>query len=77
MTAIQSAGPDRTQQLTGEDRVRADSKYRYPREFYPTAKHIYSANELPDQFNADDAFWRRVLIVPFPDVVPRETETAT
>lgn len=59
-------------QLTGEDRVRADRKYKDPVEFHPTAKHIFSANELPDPFNADDAFWRRVLIVPFPETVPRE-----
>jgi len=38
----------------------------------PTAKHLYSANRLPDVSIDDDAFYRRILLVSFPQTIPKE-----
>jgi putative DNA primase/helicase len=38
--------------------------------FEPTAKHLYAANELPATETDDEAFYRRILLVPFPETIP-------
>jgi putative DNA primase/helicase len=38
--------------------------------FEPTAKHLFAANELPSTETDDEAFYRRILLVPFPETVP-------
>jgi putative DNA primase/helicase len=56
--------------LTGDDKVEAEIKRVQERiKFTPTTKHIFSANQLPEVYEADDAFWRRILVVPFPNTV--------
>jgi len=68
--ALQDTGTFKT--LVGDDIVEADRKYKDMITFRPTTKHIFSANQLPPIPNADDAVWRRVLIVPFPESVPKD-----
>jgi len=59
--------------ITGDDEIEAEIKMQQEElEFRPTAKHIFSANQLPSIFDADDAFWRRVLITTFPDTIDKE-----
>lgn len=58
--------------LTGDNRVRARRLYEEGFEFDATGKHLYAANEVPD-VNVDDddeAFWRRWLLVEFPNYYP-------
>ncbi|MFP4218443.1 MAG: hypothetical protein ACLFR6_06355, partial [Salinarchaeum sp.] len=38
----------------------------------PTTKHAFSANELPDVNDDDEAFFRRILLVAFPTTVPKD-----
>lgn len=59
--------------ITGKDRVAAELKgVQEKLRFIPTTKHVFSANQLPEVYDSDGAFWRRILIVPFPETVPRE-----
>lgn len=59
--------------LVGKDRVAAEIKGVQEKvKFTPTTKHVFSANQLPEIYDADDAFWRRILIVPFPETIPRD-----
>jgi putative DNA primase/helicase len=39
--------------------------------FSPTAKHLFSANQLPEASTDDEAFYRRILLVAFPETIPR------
>jgi putative DNA primase/helicase len=60
--------------LVGNDMVQARELYQPGFEFRATAKHIYAANEVPDvssDVSADDeAFWRRWVLVEFPNHYP-------
>lgn len=58
-------------EIVGGDPIKAEQKYEDPFMFEPTAKHAFSANQLPDAEVDDEAFFRRILLVPFPDTVPR------
>jgi len=59
--------------LVGKDLVAAEMKGVQEKvKFIPTTKHVFSANQLPEVYDADDAFWRRILIVPFPETIPRD-----
>lgn len=55
--------------LVAGDRVRARRLYQDGFEFDATGKHLYAANEVPDIDVSDDdeAFWRRWLLVEFPN----------
>lgn len=57
--------------LTAGDRVRARRLYEDGFEFKATGKHLYAANEVPDVSGdipeEDEAFWRRWLLVEFPN----------
>ena len=58
--------------LVGGDRVRARHLYEDGFEFDAVGKHLYAANEVPDVNVPDDdeAFWRRWLLVEFPNHYP-------
>jgi len=53
--------------LTGEDEITADRKFRDPITFVNYAKLLFSANELPKVSDMTLAFWRRWLVVEFPN----------
>lgn len=53
--------------LTGRDRFMAEHKYQHPFYFTNFAKLVYSANELPDTRDTTHAFWRRWMLVDFPN----------
>jgi len=58
--------------LTGGDKVTARFLYRESFEFIPTFKLWLAANHAP-RVNADDAaMWRRILRIPFDNVIPKE-----
>jgi len=58
--------------LVGGDRVRARHLWEDGFEFDATGKHLYAANEVPDVNvpDEDEAFWRRWLLVEFPNHYP-------
>jgi len=53
------------------DPLKAEEKRKDPYFFRPTAKHLFSANQLPEMEVDDEAFFRRILLVPFPETVPK------
>lgn len=59
-------------QITAGDPIFVERKFEQGYTLKPTAKHLFSANQLPDVSVDDDAFFRRVLLVEFPTTVPRE-----
>jgi len=62
----------RFKEITAGDPVYVERKFEQGYTIRPTTKHFYSANQLPEIKVDDDAFFRRVLIVPFPKTVPKE-----
>lgn len=59
-------------QLTGGDTVTARFLYKENFTFRPQFKLWLAANHAPKVSDADDAMWRRILRVPFEQVVPLE-----
>ncbi|MDR9432154.1 MAG: phage/plasmid primase, P4 family, partial [Natronomonas sp.] len=58
-------------EIVGGDPMKAEEKYQDPFMFRPKAKHLFSANQLPEANTDDEAFFRRILLVPFPETVPK------
>lgn len=58
-------------EIIGGDPMKAERKRKDPFRFEPTAKHLYAANELPATETDDEAFYRRILLVPFPETIPK------
>jgi len=56
--------------LTGGDRITVEKKYKDPFSFVNRALMIFSANELPEVSDNTYAFWRRWILVEFPNVFP-------
>jgi putative DNA primase/helicase len=67
---IQNTG--KFKELVAGDPVKAEEKYQDPFRFEPRAKHMFSTNELPAASTDDRAFYRRILLVAFPNETPRE-----
>lgn len=68
-TAIKHTGVFKM--LTGQDRIRAQEKFKKPFDFHNHAKLMYSANELPPTSDRTRAFWRRWIILKFSNIFPR------
>jgi P4 family phage/plasmid primase-like protien len=58
-------------ELVAGDPIKAEEKYKDPFMFRPNAKHLFSANQLPETDTDDEAFYRRILLCPFPETIPR------
>jgi putative DNA primase/helicase len=65
----------RIKNLSGEDAVTAQLKYQNYFSFQSTAKLILVTNHRPHVPAGDDAFWRRVVVVPFVHQIPEERRT--
>lgn len=57
-------------ELVAGDPIKAERKYESTFTFEPKAKHLYSANHLPEASVDDDAFYRRIMLISFPSTVP-------
>jgi len=57
-------------EIVAGDPMKAEEKYQDPFRFEPTAKHLFAANQLPETEVDDEAFYRRILLVPFPETIP-------
>ena len=62
-------------EIVGGERMSARRLYQNAFEFEPTAKHIYSANKVPEVHTDDDGFFRRWIIAEFPRTVPEDDRT--
>jgi P4 family phage/plasmid primase-like protien len=60
--------------ISGE-RMKMENKYEDRHFSAPKAKHLWTANWLPLLVGMDDAVYRRVLIVEFPNQVPEEEQS--
>jgi len=69
-TALKATGVFKM--LTGEDPITADRKWRDPITFTNYAKLIFSANELPPVNDMTFAFWRRWIVIEFPNKFPED-----
>jgi putative DNA primase/helicase len=58
--------------LTGGDHVAARFLYERTFEFLPQFKLCIAANNRPTVRDDDDAMWRRLVEIPFPQSLPRE-----
>lgn len=59
-------------ELIAGDPIFIERKHEQGYTIEPTAKHMYSANRLPDLEIDDDAFFRRILMVSFPKTIDKE-----
>jgi len=59
--------------VTG-DLIEVDQKYEHPFSFRNKAKLIFSFNALPPSNDTTDAFFRRLLIIPFNKQIPEERQ---
>jgi DNA primase catalytic core len=58
--------------ITSGDPIDAERKFQHPFQFTPFARLLFSANELPATTDNTDGFFRRWLIIPFPNSFPPE-----
>ncbi len=59
--------PTLFKQITGEDTVMVEQKYKDPYVTTIYAKMIFTANELPRVTEDTNAFWRRWIVIEFPN----------
>jgi len=53
--------------IVAGDEIDAERKYGHPFTFKPFSRLMFSANKMPTSFDRSHAFYRRLLIVPFPN----------
>jgi putative DNA primase/helicase len=53
--------------LTGQDLIHAERKYQQPFNFVNYSKQVFSANQVPPVNEQTDAFFRRWIIINFPN----------
>jgi P4 family phage/plasmid primase-like protien len=61
--------------LTGSDRITARRMYQDDFTFKPTHKLALLTNHKPVVRNTDDGIWRRLLLIPFDEVIRRRNKT--
>ena len=57
-------------EIVAADPMKAERKRKDPFMFKPKAKHLFAANQLPETDTDDEAFYRRILLAPFPETIP-------
>lgn len=55
----------RLKELVSGDWIRAQHKHRQPFDFRNSAKMLFSANEIPESSDQTNAYFRRLVILPF------------
>lgn len=56
--------------IVGEDTITAERKFKNPFSFKPFARLLFSCNRLPYSKDQTGAFYRRLIIIPFENVIP-------
>jgi putative DNA primase/helicase len=67
----------RIKQLTGGDTIKVKALYKNPIEMVPNFKIVILCNKRPDLDAYDSALKRRIKLIPFEYVVPREKRDAS
>lgn len=58
--------------IVGEDTLTAERKFEGAFTFKPYARLVFSANSHPRTRDTGDAYYRRWIVLPFPNVIPEE-----
>lgn len=58
--------------IASTDRIVAEEKYRQPEEFTPSHSIILFTNHLPKIRSTDNGTWRRLTVIPFNAVIPKD-----
>jgi len=58
--------------IVSGDPIDAERKHQHPFTFQPFCKLIFSANKMPASYDTSPAFYRRWLIIPFPNTFEGE-----
>lgn len=58
--------------IVGEDTITAERKFKNPFSFKPFARLLFSCNKLPYSKDQTGAFYRRLIIIPFENVIPAD-----
>lgn len=66
-----------TKRITGGDTITARGLYENPISFAPSWTILMVTNHLPLVKASDDAVWRRVRVIPFDVVIPKEDRDPT
>lgn len=61
-------------QLTGGDKIRARRMRQDFWEFWPTHKSWMAVNHKPEIRGTDNAIWRRIRLIPFTEVIPKDEQ---
>lgn len=83
MAVCMEVGADRSfdepliKQLTGGDRLKARRMREDFWEFAPTHKLLLGANHKPRIRGTDEAIWRRLILIPFEEFIPKEERDPT
>ncbi|MEW6425189.1 MAG: phage/plasmid primase, P4 family [Bacillota bacterium] len=56
--------------IVGGDTITAERKFKNPFSFKPFARLLFSCNRLPYSKDQTGAFYRRLIIIPFENVIP-------
>jgi putative DNA primase/helicase len=63
---------DKIKLLTGGDSIHAQEKFKSPFSFIPYTKLVFMGNVVPSTPDSSSAFYRRTLVLKFPNVIPPE-----
>jgi len=58
---------DTFKMLTSEDPMSIEEKFLKPQTFINYAKLLFSANQLPKTYDESDGFYRRIILIDFPN----------
>lgn len=72
MGEIDKAAEGLLKSITSGDQITCDRKYLSAATFLPTAKHVFSTNNIPRFSDKSEGLWRRMIIIPFDEILSDE-----
>lgn len=69
MGEIDKAAEGLLKSITSGDQITCDRKYLSAITFLPTAKHVFSTNNIPRFSDKTEGLWRRMIIIPFEEIL--------
>ena len=69
MGEIDKAAEGLLKSITSGDQITCDRKYLSAVTFLPTAKHVFSTNNIPRFSDKSEGLWRRMIIIPFDEIL--------
>ncbi len=74
MGELDKAGEGNLKSYTSGDDITCNRKYLSTITFKPTAKLIFSTNNIPRFSDKTEGIWRRMIVIPFDTVIPDEEQ---